>query len=365
VVSLIGFVMLILAYGVLIPNTPRRSLLVDVLRSLLNVGEDANWMHIAAWLLGTLCPNGPYPILVVNGEQGSAKSTLCEALRYLVDPHATPLRAAPRKEEQLALAAHNGWLLAYDNLSNVQDWFSDALCRVSTGGAYTSRQLYTDEDESLLMVMRPVLLNGIAGEMVGRNDLRDRALFVELPSIPDGRRLTKKGVWQRLESARPDILGALLDACVLGLRRQSEVRLDATPRMSDFVMWVEACGPALGWAPNEYVTLYMRSREEADRQALGLWEVMPALLAILQDEPVFEGTFGDLLKALNDAADRMGTQVYRSSDWPRSARGLGGQLRRYVPNLRREGIAVEDLNRGNRGCRVRITLLPAPVQAAG
>jgi hypothetical protein len=347
--------------GLLPLPEPKGGEKLDFLRSLLNVGDDANWRHLIAWLLCTLHPAGPYPILVVNGEQGSAKSTLCEALRYLVDPHVTPLRAAPRKDEQLALAAHNGWLLAYDNLTSLPGWLSDALCRVSTGGAHTSRQLYTDEEESLLSVMRPVLINGIDSEMVSRNDLRDRALFLTLPAIPDRQRQTKRAVWSQLEAYRPLILGALLDAAVIGLRRLPHVKLDELPRMADSVTWVEACSPALGWAPKEYVNLYMRGREEADQQALGLWEVMPALLAILEKEPVFEGTYAELLKSLNDALDEIGALGCRSFDWPRNPRQLSSQLRRFAPILRREGVHIQELSRSNRGCRVRI----AKIQAAG
>jgi hypothetical protein len=47
-----------------------------------------------------------------------------------------PVRALPREERELMIAANNGYLLAFDNLSNVPIWLSDALCRLATGGSF-------------------------------------------------------------------------------------------------------------------------------------------------------------------------------------------------------------------------------------
>ena len=89
-----------------------------------------------AWLIAAFRPRGPYPVLVVLGEQGSAKSTLQRVLRALLDPNKAPIRTLPRDERDLMIAATNSWCLAFDNLSHLQDWQSDALCRISTGGGF-------------------------------------------------------------------------------------------------------------------------------------------------------------------------------------------------------------------------------------
>src|SRR5205814_1693996 len=46
------------------------------LRELVNVGDDDNWVLLVSWLVAACRPTGPYPVLVLHGEQGSAKSTL-------------------------------------------------------------------------------------------------------------------------------------------------------------------------------------------------------------------------------------------------------------------------------------------------
>src|SRR5690606_32570828 len=83
----------------------------------------------------------------------------------------------PREERDLLIAARNGWVIALDNLSGTPVWLSDALCRLATGGGWSTRELYSDTDEVLINVQRPVILNGI-DDLLSRDDLRDRAIIL-------------------------------------------------------------------------------------------------------------------------------------------------------------------------------------------
>jgi hypothetical protein len=73
---------------------------------------------VVAWLLASLRPSGPYPLLAISGEQGSAKTVLSKMLKALVDPNVAPVRALPREERELMIAANNGYVLAFNNLSD-------------------------------------------------------------------------------------------------------------------------------------------------------------------------------------------------------------------------------------------------------
>ena len=111
--------------------------------------------------MAALRPTGPYPVLVLTGEQGSAKSTCARMLRALVDPHEAALRAPPRNEHELFIAARNAHVLAFDNLSTVSPWLSDALSRLATGAGFAARKLYTDDEENVISAERPTILNSI------------------------------------------------------------------------------------------------------------------------------------------------------------------------------------------------------------
>src|SRR5579872_5121171 len=168
---------------------------LDALRPFVNTPTDADWVLLASWLVAALSARGPYPVLVLHGEQGSAKSTTARVLRALVDPSTVPLRSEPKEARDLMIAAKHGWMLAYDNLSHLVPWLSDAICRLSTGGGFGTRQLYTDEDEILFDAMRPVIIDGIE-ELATRGDLLDRSIILRLPPIPDNRRRPEADFWQ-------------------------------------------------------------------------------------------------------------------------------------------------------------------------
>ena len=220
---------------------------IEALASFCNISSRSDFVLVISWLLAGLRQGGPYPILALSGEQGSAKTVLSKMLRALMDPNVAPVRSAPREERDLFIAASNGHLLAFDNLSDLPAWTSDALCRLASGGSFATRRLYTNQDEMLFQAARPIVLNGIE-DVITRPDLADRTIFVALPFVPDDRRRPEAEIWGAFEAARPQILGALLDAVAHGLSAVSDVRLQQLPRMADFAVWSTACEPAFSVA---------------------------------------------------------------------------------------------------------------------
>jgi hypothetical protein len=146
---------------------------IATLRSFLNIKSDADFVLVVSWILAALRNRGPYPVIALSGEQGSAKSTFSGLVRSVLDPNTAPLRALPREDRDLFIAANNGHVLAFDNVSGLPHWISDTLCRLATGGGFAVRQLYTDQDEILFEAAKPVILNGIE-DFVTRPDLVDQ-----------------------------------------------------------------------------------------------------------------------------------------------------------------------------------------------
>ena len=60
---------------------PVRGGSVEALRSFLNLKTDTDFVLVVAWTLACLRDRGPYPVIVLSGEQGSAKSTFSAILR--------------------------------------------------------------------------------------------------------------------------------------------------------------------------------------------------------------------------------------------------------------------------------------------
>lgn len=335
---------------------------LDALRPFLNHGTEATWRLIVAWLVAACRPGLPLPVLVLNGEQGSAKSTAGRVLGALLDPRQPALRSWPRNERDLAIAARHAWLLMLDNLSTLPDWLSDGLCRLATGGGLGTRELYSDDEEVLFDALRPVLLNGIP-QLATAPDLLDRAIICELPPIPEGRRRAEADFWRDFERARPAILGALYTAVAGALARLPDTALPALPRMADFALWATAAEPALGWPPGAFLATYRANRAEGSDQALDASPVAQAVRTLTAKHPAgapWEGTAGELLAALAPLAGEAAT---KSREWPKTARGLAGELRRFAPALRAAGVAVA-YRREAGGQRRRLVALHQDMPAA-
>jgi hypothetical protein len=334
---------------------------VEVLRSFLNVRSDFDFVLVIAWALACLRNRGPYPVIVLSGEQGSAKSTFSAILRALLDPNTAPLRALPREDRDLFIAASNGHVLAFDNVSGLPAWISDTLCRLATGGGFAVRQLYSDQDEVLFDAARPVMLNGIE-DIVTRPDLADRALFLTLEPIPEERRRPEQELWAAFEAERPRILGALLDAVAKGLAMLPHTRLDKLPRMADFALWATACETAL-WPAGTFWSAYCGNRDEAVEGVIDADPIAAAVRSLMATRTEWTGTASELLGALAEIA---GERISKSKTWPDSPRALAGRLRRAATFLRKIGIEIGFEREGRARTRIiRITIGPSPTPETG
>jgi hypothetical protein len=325
---------------------------INELRPLLNVGSDSDFMLIVAWTAFSLSPGGPFPVLVLQGEQGSAKSTTVRVLRALVDPAVEPLRALPRSERDLAIAAGNAWVLAFDNLSGIRDWLSDALCRLATGGGFATRQLYSDDEEIIFSAKRPILLNGIT-DVATRGDLQERSLLVSLPSIPEDERREVNTFWAEFEAARPRIFGALLSGVSAALRNADDVHLDSMPRMADFAVRATAMQGAFGWEPGSFVEAYEVNRQQASETLLANEPISEAIEKLLEDGPenVWIGTATELLQMLGSYIN---DSTKRSKAWPGGPQVLSRRLKRIAPALRSAGIEYTEHEQGHRKRKVKV-----------
>lgn len=337
------------------------------LRRLLNVAPDRphDFMLAVAWMVAALHPTGPYPVLALDGEQGSGKSTACRMLRRLVDPSKADLRAPPRNEDDLIVAALSARVVAVDNVSFIEAETADALCRLATGAGLSKRKLYSDGDEYLVAVCRPVLLNGIPS-LLARGDLADRALAITLPAIPDAQRRPEDAVWRDFDAAAPAILALLLDALAAALAALPGLQLPRLPRMADFARLACAAAPTFGWTAADMLDAIEGNRADAVAAVIEADPVAVAVRACMEARPGLDwtGTATELLGIINGQAS---AEQQRERGFPKDAARLSTRLRRLAPALRRGGWDVALPTGGGRDGRtitIKATGARAPQPAA-
>lgn len=310
--------------------TTPASELVPLLRNFIKAPEE-ELVLLVAWLLGSLRPEGPYPVLTISGEQGSGKSTILRLLRRIVDPHALDMRTPPEDQRDLQAMVRNSFVLAFDNVSFISNKMSDALCVISTGtGAQGGRALYTNAEESAVRVCRPIAMNGIP-DVIERGDLVDRSIHVHLPRIDPKDRRDDYEFWQLFNSLHGKLLGALMNAALIATQNYRSVVLEEKPRMSAFAVWVVAAETALGWKPGNFMSIYTNNRTAAETQMLEFHGLASALMRLMEERKEFSGTYPDLIGALEMHSGPRETL-------PKTSHGFAAELRRIRPLLERRGL---------------------------
>jgi hypothetical protein len=332
--------------GMLPLPEPRKDGSVALLKPYVNL-DDRDYQLFVAWLTAAMRPVGPYPPLVLQGQQGSAKSTLARVARLLVDPHSAPLLGEPASTRDLMITAVSMWLLAFDNVRTIKPWLSDALCRLAVGGGHATRSLYTNNQLTFMYTQRPIILNGIH-EFVTRGDLIDRSLVLDMQPIRLNQRRTEAEYWHSFRADYPAILGGLLDTVVVGLRQLPSVFLTTVPRMADFAHWGEAVGRGLGWPTEDFLRSYLRNRAAATIATIEESLVAGALMSRLSS---WSGTLVELQAGLTQA---VGKNTARSPGWPKTTAQFSRELHRIAPQLQAHGMSMT-FTRKTKGRHVLIT----------
>jgi len=338
---------------------PEKGGKVRDLRDFINIdaNKERDLMILVAWLVAAFRPGCSFPILVLTGEAGSAKTTTSKMLKSLVDPSQAMGRGLPKTEDDLLVSARSNHVLAADNLSGMTAEMADAICRVSTGGGIAKRKLYEDGTEYVIEAQRPVIIAAI-NTPTNRQDFLSRALLVQLQPIPEGseKRKLEKRLWKDFEHAHPKLLGALLDGVVMGLRNADalEKEVKIYPRMADFALFAAAAMPAWGWKSESFLECYAEMREGLVADAGQSDAVLAAIVEwlrsikpeVIQGNEVrrFQGTTTELLSILNmfklnDVEDKNWRQENR---WPAAANQLSRRLRTGASGLRAMGVGFEE-----------------------
>jgi hypothetical protein len=311
---------------------------IEQLWRVANIPCDSRLLALA-WLIECLRPDTPYPVLELLGEQGSAKSTTQKALRQLIDPNSCPLRSAPKSSEDLFVSAGVCAVVSLENVSHLPASTQDAMCVLATGGGFAKRKLYSDADESVISVKRPVVLNGISAAVTAQ-DLVDRTISIETPVISE--RLEVTDLWREYEAELPYLLAALLDifAKALELVPQMHIPADERPRLVEFARFGMAVAAAAGHMPEDFLREFNASRQESLARTIDASPVAAAVVDLVEVRP--QGLTASAKEIL------LTLEQYRPTgcdSWPRSAKGLGDALRRAAPALRQIGIECKCLGK--------------------
>jgi hypothetical protein len=317
---------------------PARGGSLDGLRALINLPDD-DYRLAVGWVVAAYFTGIPHPILLVQGEQGTAKSNLIRSLLALIDPQPAADREPPADKREWAIFARASWAFSFDNVTEIPDWLSNSLCKGVTGDAVLQRVLHSDEDIMVFAFQRVIAITTIAIRHDLAGDLADRMLLVE-PDVLE-HRLTEEQVRATRDAVLPAALGAVLDLVAAVLRELPTAAVPGPPRMADFARVLAALDAATGW---DTLASY-RAKVAAMSVSLIEGSTLARALYRLATEPTpggldptpWEGTAAELLTALQRVCRQAGLP---EAELPAGERKLGQRAREIAPALRRAGVDI-------------------------
>lgn len=312
---------------------------------------DQAFFVMLLFIIVSLARQGPYLMAMIKAEHGSGKSTITSVIKGAVDPSTVSRQPLIKDERDLYIRAQDSRLLAFDNVSRVNEPMADALCRILTGGGFMARKLYSDTEQILIEATRSILSNGIT-DITDRPDLIDRSILMSLPPIDERNRKTEAQIKKEVSEAMPRFLGCIYDCVSCALRSLDQVEAPQEFRMADAMHWAVAAEPATGFPPGTFVAAMKQAQHEALVESALTNSVVISLLKLLHGAKghVFEGLVSQLHEALYNLDWRSHHPL------PKTASGLSSAISRLRQSLERIGVHVSFPPRSSAGRVIRLSL---------
>jgi hypothetical protein len=313
----------------------------DQFMNLLNVKKEDRLL-LKCYVVATFIPNLLKTVLMVHGEQGTAKSMLEELLIMLIDPTLTRTLTIPRSTEELIRELSHHALAYYDNLSTIPGWVSDLLCRAVTGSGFSKRKLYTDNGDIIYVLQRAIGFNGI-NLAATRADLLSRGLIIQTESISKENRRRMRAIWKEFDEMKPQLLGYILDILVKVLQWKKDNQgielVKNYPRMADWAEWCEIIAHCMGEKERAFMKAYSDNINLQTQEVIEGSDVAIALQIFIDLFPDWSGSATDLLEKLHGVATSNNIDT-KNRYWPKTANRLSRTLKILQQTLREIDIEI-------------------------
>ncbi|MEH6947574.1 hypothetical protein V7068_10985 [Bacillus sp. JJ634] len=270
---------------------------IEQLNEILNM-EYEDFYMLVAFILGTFMPPSSYPILYLQGSEGSGKSTLTKFIKKIIDPSKIDSLSISSKEDDMLMSANSQHLLAFDNISNLSREKSDWLCKLTTGSSLSKRKLFEDFEQFYISLTKPILINSI--EYIGREDFLSRCLFIRLERRNLNTYKSLNSLNNLLTAYHPYILGAIFDLLSFALRNKKENEFNKyATRLVDFESWIYSIEPALNISKGTFQKILKKNLVTKNENALEANLFPRLIISIIKEKGNYlEVTPTDLYKLL-------------------------------------------------------------------
>ncbi len=206
------------------------------------------------------------PIMLLEGTQGSGKSSCLQLLQLALMGHKKPLILSKSREDDFGTMLLRSPIAYFDNVDSFIDWLPDAICAYATMGVWSKRKLYTDSDEAQIKPHAFVAVASKNPASFRREDTADRCVVIRLARRKHFSTQAKRE--ELVTSQRAKLFGEyiwIVNRMVAAIHNGA---LDAGAtfayRMADFAQMASVVGVALDWPAETAPTTLAALQAERD-----------------------------------------------------------------------------------------------------
>lgn len=317
--------------------TPIRNGDIKLLFKYVNICSDEHRLLYLVLLVSYFIPNFPHAIMTFFGAQGASKSTTSKISGLTVDPSIMDASGLSTNQKELIQELAHHHFLIFDNVSHISPEISDILCKVISGGSFSKRELYSDDEDIIYRIQACIGINGV-NLVISRPDLLDRCVLLELQRLDDSVRREEYELYSNFEKDLPSILGGVFDVLAEAIKRKPSIKVKLE-RMADFTRWGCAIAEALGYTKEEFLTAYKNNISRQTEMLLNDNIVATAIITFMEDKDEWKNTPTKLLDELYSHALFVNIDT-REKYWPKGATALSRRLNELSTSLKQVGISV-------------------------
>lgn len=249
-----------------------------LLKKYLNIRKE-DMLLALVYIASCMIPDKQHPILNIEGEHGTGKSTISSIIKTLIDPvkGSSCLSNFSDGKDGLLMQLSQFYLSVFDNIEKLPSNLNQTFCQAVTGGITYKRKFYSQDTLLSVELNSIVIINGITPS-IRKEDLVSRAVFIETNALSDYRETGK--LMEEFRRDLPKIFGGLLKVVAKAMQIKDQVKLTKSYRMAEFTTIgyaiAEAIETGLG---NEF----MKAMEQNERRQLQEVKKNEPLITLFQN----------------------------------------------------------------------------------
>ena len=292
------------------------------------------------------------PILLVEGDRGSGKTLALQRIALALHGKHMPLQVPKMEDKDFGVKILRSPIAILDDINEPVNWLRDTLCSYATGGGWSKRKHYTNDDEHVIKPESFLAITTNNPATFRQTQVADRCLIIRLERREDkDGYLGAEALFEQARADRDEIFGdwlTWLNEIVAELRKNPRSKLTKS-RMADFAhiahvigrVLARPGGPKGNWSPeaiDEMLECMQHERNALVIEGDPLNDIIDRWLEVASNQGR-EVRVSDLHRELSNIARSSGSTTFFKSPKALAARlrEADAALREHFEISRRTG----------------------------